>query len=135
MFACSVGDMNFDLVKDLSEQRRYVWITEENGYVQLIKEPTRITDKTKSLLDHVLVKRSDKDFVGKYGVIKAAITDHCATYIGIPLLEKNIVNHPIETCAFYSQRKGWHSFTERNIFSPRPGSRAKRMCPRNVLIS
>ena len=47
MFACLVGDMNIDLLKDLSEQRRYNSIIEENRNVQLIKQPTRITDKTK----------------------------------------------------------------------------------------
>ena len=30
MFACLVGDMNIDLLKDLSEQRRYNSIIEEN---------------------------------------------------------------------------------------------------------
>ena len=26
------------------------------------------------------------------------------------------MNHPKETCAFYSQRKDWHSFAERSMF-------------------
>ena len=58
-------------------------IVNGNGYTQLINEPTRITDKSRTLLDHVLIKKCDEGIVSS-GVIKTAITNHCATYVELP---------------------------------------------------
>ena len=49
-----------------------------NGLNQLIEEPTRKTDKTKSLLDHILVNTPDK--ISQFGIIERAISDHDMIY-------------------------------------------------------
>ena len=45
-----------------------------HGLTQIIEEPTRITDKTSSLLDHILVNTPEK--VTQQAVISKAISDH-----------------------------------------------------------
>ena len=80
---CIVGDMNIDLLKDSAEHRQYMSTVNGNGYAQLINEPTRITDKSKTLLDHVLIKKWEEGIV-RSGVINTTITDHCATYVELP---------------------------------------------------
>ena len=47
-------------------------IVNGNGYAQLINEPIRITDKSKTLLDHVLIKK--REGIVSTGVINTAIT-------------------------------------------------------------
>ena len=86
--SCFVGDMNIDLLKDSPEHRQYMSIVNGNGYTQLINEATRITDKSETLLDHVLIKKYDEGIVSS-GVINTAITDHCATYVELPFLTSN----------------------------------------------
>ena len=46
---------------------------------QLIKEPTRTTSDTKTLIDHIIVNRTD--MVLDSGVIPFGINDHDAIYI------------------------------------------------------
>ena len=86
--SCIVGDMNIDLLKDSPEHRQYMSIVNGNGYAQLINEPTRITDKSKTLLDHVLIKKCDEGIVSSV-VINTAVSDHCATYIELPFSTSN----------------------------------------------
>ena len=74
--SCIVGDMNIDPLKDSPEHRQYMSIVNGNGYMQLINEPTRITDKSKTLLGNVLIKKCDEGIVSSR-VINTAITDHC----------------------------------------------------------
>ena len=83
--SCIVRDMNIDLLKDSPEHRQYMSIVNGNGFTQLINEATGITDKSKTLLDQVLIKKYDEGIVSS-GVINTAITDHCATYVELPFL-------------------------------------------------
>ena len=46
---------------------------------QLIKEPTRTTSDTKTLIDHIIVSRTDMEWDS--GVIPCGISDHDAIYI------------------------------------------------------
>ena len=82
---CVIGDMNIDLLQQSSDQKQYISILNGNGFVQILDEPTRITDETKTLIDHILVKKCDQNVVNG-GVLKSAITDHCATYLELPNL-------------------------------------------------
>ena len=54
--------------------KNYNQLLKSNGLTQLINEPTRKTDATESLLDHILVNTPDK--ISQSGVIKKAISDH-----------------------------------------------------------
>ena len=58
--------------------KKYVAFLQTFGLTQLIKEPTRITDKTATLLDHILVNTADK--ISQSGVLRKAISDHDIIY-------------------------------------------------------
>ena len=54
--------------------KNYTQLLKSSGLTQLIDEPTRKTDTTESLLDHILVNTADK--ISQSGVIEKAISDH-----------------------------------------------------------
>ena len=115
---CVVGDMNIDLLKDSPEHKQYLSIVNENGFRQLITEPTRITDKSQTLIDHILVKKCDEDFI-RCGVIKCAITDHCATYMELPLSSNERNDRPRRDMRFIHSEHKMRAFSHRirTVFS------------------
>ena len=54
--------------------KNYSQLLKTNGLKQIINIPTRITDTTESLLDHILVNTSNK--ISQSGVISKGISDH-----------------------------------------------------------
>ena len=58
--------------------KKYNQFLKSYGLTQLIDEATRKTDKTQSLLDHILVNTPDK--VSQSGVLEKAISDHDMIY-------------------------------------------------------
>ena len=74
-----LGDFN---ICELHEQSNflteYPGILTENTMCQLIKEPTRVTDRTATLLDHILVSR--EDVIRHSGVVPVGISDHDLIY-------------------------------------------------------
>ena len=110
--SCIVGDMNIDLLKNSPEHRQYMSIVNGNGYTQLINEATRITDKSKTLLDHVLIKKYDEGIVSS-GVINTAITDHCATYVELPCLTSNPQAPKRRNMVFLYSKDKFNAFSEK----------------------
>ena len=87
-----LGDLNCDGLD--SSCREYAAInsfTREMNLQQLIKEPTRITATTESLLDVILV--SDPSSVRKSGVINNPISDHLPVYVVLKLKSPKISPH------------------------------------------
>ena len=76
--------MNFDLLKNISSNLKYTDVLMSNGYVQLIKKPTRERQGCGSLIDHV-VKNIDPAF-SENEVLKTGITDHYATFAKFPII-------------------------------------------------
>jgi len=62
----------------ISLTRKYVEFLRTYGLTQIIKEPTRVTDKTETLLDHILINTPDK--ITHAGVLRKAISDHDIIY-------------------------------------------------------
>ena len=62
----------------LSLTKKYVEFLRTYGLTQIIQEPTRTTDKTATLLDHILVNTSDK--ITQSGVLSKALSDHDIIY-------------------------------------------------------
>ena len=56
-----------------------------NGYVQLVKKPTRDIQGFASLIDHVVEKNFDSTFF-ESEVLKTGITDHYATFAKFPII-------------------------------------------------
>ena len=48
-----VGDFNVDLIKkSTSESKQILHLTDYQGFQQLVKTPTRITENSSTLIDH-----------------------------------------------------------------------------------
>ena len=56
-YAILICDINIDMLSTENNRRKNLF--DSYGFTQLIKEPTRVTDKTATLLDHILVSHTD----------------------------------------------------------------------------
>ena len=76
-----LGDLNQDLLpKRLStDARDLVQLFTSYQFTQLIKDPTRITAHSQTLLDHIYT--TDKDKVRASGVMQCSISDHSLIYL------------------------------------------------------
>ena len=78
-----VGDTNFDLnpCNDINKAavRDYISILNTYHLQNIIKENTRISQTSQTLIDHILV--TDKSKVVTQGVFDPCISDHCLIYI------------------------------------------------------
>ena len=55
-----MDDFNIDLLKYNDDKTSWMDIMENYHFTQLIKEPTRITDNTSTLNDHIFASQPDK---------------------------------------------------------------------------
>ena len=70
--------------------KNYSQLLKTNGLKQIINNPTRITDTTESLLDHILVDRPNK--ISQSGVISKGFFDHDLIYCTRKHSKQNQVN-------------------------------------------
>ena len=77
-----LGDLNIDLtgsrVKNSNGIKCYKEFCSLHGLEQLIKEPTRITEKSETLLDHIISNSAQK--VSQHGVLNLGLSDHHMIY-------------------------------------------------------
>ncbi len=67
-----MGDLNIDLLKP--DEERWSDIVEAFSFTQLINEPTRVTEKSQTLLHHMYVTSPDN--IRKHHVPKSGMSDH-----------------------------------------------------------
>lgn len=91
-----LGDINFNLLDNSSlDVTNYHNMLSENGYISYINEITRETETSKSILDHIFIRRARyiNDCVTiKPLVVRAALTDHFAT-LGLDSNLKSSIAH------------------------------------------
>ena len=87
------GDLNIDLVKHEQEQnsQQLIDLTTRCGFVQVINRPTRVTDHSATLIDHVYTNQIHNMLSS--GIITYDISDHLGIYITIALQEHIGTNH------------------------------------------
>ena len=73
-----LGDFNTDVKADSNLQRRLVEFQTTFDLDQVIVEPTRITPKSRTIIDLILV--SDPAKISQSGVIEIGVSDHFLTY-------------------------------------------------------
>ena len=77
-----LGDLNIDLtgnrVKNSNGIKRYKEFCSLHGLEQLIQEPTRITEKSETLLDHIISNSAQK--VSQHGVLNLGLSDQHMIY-------------------------------------------------------
>ena len=75
-----LGDTNCNFLDNSDNDTKHLKrILMTYKMIQLIKEPTQTTSDTKTLIDHIIVKRND--MVSDSGMIPCGISDHDAIYI------------------------------------------------------
>ena len=75
-----MGDINLDLLKFSSHGKtcEYLENTLSNGFLPLITKPTRISEYTATLIDHIYVKKQELDFTS--GIVISDVSDHFAIF-------------------------------------------------------
>ena len=92
-----VGDFNVNLLNyetDIVSQD-LINLTTRHGFTQVISRPTRITDYTATLIDHIYTNQIHN--TKSTGIITYDISDHLATYISIALQDNSNFNHMMST--------------------------------------
>ncbi len=74
-----LGDFNIDLLKSNADSNTWLELMENYQFSQLINEPTRVTNKSRTLIDHFLTTTPDKVRCTK--VPKIGISDHYRTVV------------------------------------------------------
>ena len=79
------GDFNIDLINYETDDhsRELIDTTSNHGFTQVISRPTRITDHSATLIDHIYTNKINK--VISSSVVVLDITDHLGTYIKVSL--------------------------------------------------
>ena len=77
-----LGDININLLKHTShnDTQHYLDTLLENGYMPLINLPTRITENSATLIDHILTNINDLDSL-ETAVITSHISDHLPIFV------------------------------------------------------
>ena len=74
-----LGDLNCNLLKESPEKRVITELCDDVNLKQIIKDPTRITDTSQSLIDIILV--STEAAILESGVLHSTISDHFPIYV------------------------------------------------------
>ena len=79
------GDFNIDLIKydDDTHGQALIETTTNKGFVQVISRPTRITDHSTTLIDHIYTNKIENTILSS--VISVDLSDHLATYTVISI--------------------------------------------------
>ena len=76
-----LGDLNINFAKNKNVPRtQLTTTTRDRGLYQLIKKPTRVTNKTKSIID-LIFTNIDRNLIRSAGVIEIAISDHMPIFL------------------------------------------------------
>ena len=80
-----VGDYNVDLVKLEYDNlcQHLIDLTTRHGFLQTISRPTRVTDHSATLIDHIYTNQIHNMLSS--GIITYDLTDHLGTYISITI--------------------------------------------------
>ena len=69
-----LGDFNFNLLHETNAVKQWLDITENLNLKQLVQKPTRVTDTTRTLIDHAFSNVCEN--IAKVSVPIYAISDH-----------------------------------------------------------
>merc|ERR1712002_780136 len=86
-----LGDFNICLLNNSDFKNRYMDTLNSYNFTQLIEEPTRVTQNTITLIDHIHSNSTDK--ICQSGVIKSGISDHYIIYCTRKVVKGQINKH------------------------------------------
>ena len=73
-----LGDFNICLLKNSNLAKNYKNLLKSFNFTQLINSPTRVTQTSSTLIDHIHTSNTDK--ICQAGVIETGLSDHYITY-------------------------------------------------------
>ena len=90
-----LGDINIDLLDYGKEDlvNKYVDLLAEHSFAPVISRPTRITNHSMTIIDHIFVNNCHA--VTKSGVITESMSDHLATFVTF-LVDQNKVSYKLQ---------------------------------------
>ena len=96
-----MGDVNIDLIQHGSNVhvQSYFNMVSQKGFIPVISRPTRITEHSMTLIDHIF-SNSMSNFL-KSGILKDPFADHLGVFIKISL--SNTLTHTINGRYFYTE--------------------------------
>ena len=71
-----LGDFNYCLLD--KKTNKFSEMMTSHGFSQIINKPTRVTNNSTSLIDHIYTNNTEK--ISQAGVIESGISDHFITY-------------------------------------------------------
>ena len=74
-----MGDINIDLASQTNYVSDYNLLLQSNFFFSLITNPTRVTNSSKTIIDHVLT--NDTDSILAPGVLTYSISDHYPIFL------------------------------------------------------
>ena len=89
-----LGDFNINLIKNKhisNLMKPYVEVCSLHGLKQLIDSPTRITETSSTLLDHILTNSHEK--VSQFGVLDLSLSDHQIIYCTRKIVKQKFNKH------------------------------------------
>ena len=80
-----MGDANIDVIQHetCSSVQNYLNVMSQHGYIPVISRPTRITDHSMTLIDHIFTN-SVSHFL-RSGILQDHFADHLGIFIKISL--------------------------------------------------
>ena len=84
-----IGDINIDINRtnqNSPQADRYMQVITSNGAFSLTTKPTRVTDKTATVIDHIITNDTAHSSLPR--VIRTSLTDHYAIMCKISKIEK-----------------------------------------------
>ena len=84
-----LGDFNYCLINN--KNNKMTKVLDTNGFTQLIDTPTRVTNNSSSLIDHIYTNDTRK--ISQSGVIESGISDHFITYCTRKIVRGQIGKH------------------------------------------
>lgn len=84
------GDLNIDMLEQTNSSLALNTCFQSSGFMNTIVTPTRITSRTSSLLDLLIVDNTTS--VCSTGTLVCDLSDHCPIYLIYPDDSKNVVH-------------------------------------------
>ncbi|CAL4218293.1 unnamed protein product, partial [Meganyctiphanes norvegica] len=87
-----LGDFNICMLNDNSSLRnRYIELLDTHNFTQLINSPTRVTQSSATIIDHIHTNNQEK--ICQSGIIESGISDHYITYCTRKVIKCQINKH------------------------------------------
>ena len=86
-----LGDFNICLLNNSNLKNKYTDILNSCHFSQLIEEPTRVTQNSSTLIDHIHSNNTEK--ICQSGVLKSGISDHYIIYCTRKVVRGQINKH------------------------------------------